>query len=151
MDAVRVIVADSIHSSPARPGSWEGEPNWWSPTLRTPSSRRPIRRFHASSSWTPRRVPIRSRPWRRSSAPGKDSSRIHNRGRRPGPKEAAKAIDAGGDDFIRRPLEEEEVCLRLRAAVARLEALDGVFQERDYFKQAVHQRKGSASSSWTGP
>lgn len=56
-------------------------------------------------------------------------------------QEPGSALDGGADDFIYRPLSEDELSLRVKAALIRMEAKERLIGECEYFKQAVRQEE----------
>jgi two-component system, sensor histidine kinase and response regulator len=52
-----------------------------------------------------------------------------------------KALSAGADDFIKKPFEELEFKLRVKAALMRLAEQKKLISEREFYRQAVHQEE----------
>jgi diguanylate cyclase (GGDEF)-like protein len=56
-----------------------------------------------------------------------------------------KVIEAGGDDFIKLPVSDLELQLRLRAAWIRMKNQLSLFQEKEFFRQAAKQEEELSS------
>ncbi len=54
-------------------------------------------------------------------------------------------LDVGADDFLRKPLDPQEIQARVKAAVIRLKKQASLFEEREYFKNAVFQEEQLSS------
>jgi diguanylate cyclase (GGDEF)-like protein len=52
-----------------------------------------------------------------------------------------KVLEAGADDFIKKPFSKLEFSLRMKAADIRLKAMDELLFERDFLKQAVFREE----------
>jgi diguanylate cyclase (GGDEF)-like protein len=52
-----------------------------------------------------------------------------------------KILSSGADDFIRKPFEDLEFQLRLKAATIRLAAQESIMEEREFYRQAVRQEE----------
>ena len=63
----------------------------------------------------------------------------------PGPADAARALDAGADDFVPLPCDPEELAARVRAAVARWQAQAGLIKEREFYRIAVAEEERLSS------
>jgi diguanylate cyclase (GGDEF)-like protein len=63
----------------------------------------------------------------------------------PDPAEAARALDAGADDCVRLPCDPGELAARVRAAVARWQAQDGLIKEREFYRIAVAEEERLSS------
>ncbi|MCX7025858.1 MAG: diguanylate cyclase [Spirochaetes bacterium] len=55
------------------------------------------------------------------------------------------AITAGADDFIKKPFDDLELGLRLKAAMIRLENQKRLFEEREFYRKAVRQEENLSS------
>lgn len=58
---------------------------------------------------------------------------------------AAGALDAGGDDFLGKPVDKLEMQVRLRAAVIRLRHQTDLHHEREFYRRAVKQEEELSS------
>jgi diguanylate cyclase (GGDEF)-like protein len=58
---------------------------------------------------------------------------------------AETALDAGGDDFLGKPVEGREIRLRLRAALIRLRQQTDLHHEREFYRRAVRQEEELSS------
>ncbi|MBN1525337.1 MAG: diguanylate cyclase [Spirochaetales bacterium] len=56
-----------------------------------------------------------------------------------------RLIDLGADDFLKKPLNPQEIQARLKAALLRLKKQSSLFDEREYFKNAVFQEEQLSS------
>jgi diguanylate cyclase (GGDEF)-like protein len=61
------------------------------------------------------------------------------------PKIYEQMIDIGADDFLKKPLDPLEVQVRVKAAILRLKKQSSLFEEREYFKNAVFQEEQLSS------
>jgi two-component system cell cycle response regulator len=61
------------------------------------------------------------------------------------PKIYEQMLDIGADDFIRKPLDDQELHARIKAAVIRLKRQASLLEEREYFKTAVFQEEQLSS------
>ncbi len=61
------------------------------------------------------------------------------------PKIYEQMLDIGADDFLRKPLDAQELHARVKAAVIRLKKQASLFEEREYFKNAVFQEEQLSS------
>jgi two-component system, cell cycle response regulator len=59
--------------------------------------------------------------------------------------ELAKAIEIGGDDFIKKPITALELQARMKAAQIRLRNQVDLLKEREYYRQAVKQEEELSS------
>jgi PleD family two-component response regulator len=57
----------------------------------------------------------------------------------------SKIIDLGADDFVKKPLKPQEIQARVKAAILRLKKQSSLFDEREYFKNAVFQEEQLSS------
>lgn len=60
-------------------------------------------------------------------------------------RELDEAIARGADDVVKKPVDEGELLLRVRAAVGRLQERDKLRQEKEFFRQAVKQEEAFSS------
>ncbi|MFP4372943.1 MAG: diguanylate cyclase [Spirochaetaceae bacterium] len=58
---------------------------------------------------------------------------------------AAAALDAGGDDFLTKPVDELQMQVRLRAAAIRLRHQTDLHHEREFYRRAVKQEEELSS------
>ncbi len=58
---------------------------------------------------------------------------------------AATALDAGGDDFLGKPVDELQMHVRLRAATIRLRHQTDLHHEREFYRRAVKQEEELSS------
>jgi diguanylate cyclase (GGDEF)-like protein len=58
---------------------------------------------------------------------------------------AESALDAGGDDFLIKPVDEPEMYVRLRAAAIRLRHQTDLHHEREFYRRAVKQEEELSS------
>lgn len=56
-----------------------------------------------------------------------------------------KFLECGGDDFLNKPLDPLEIQARVKAALIRLKKQMSLYQERDFFKNAVFQEEQLSS------
>ncbi|MBN2353385.1 MAG: diguanylate cyclase [Spirochaetales bacterium] len=61
------------------------------------------------------------------------------------PQTFEQMLDVGADDFLRKPLDPQEIQARVKAAVIRLKKQASLFEEREYFKNAVFQEEQLSS------
>jgi diguanylate cyclase (GGDEF)-like protein len=57
------------------------------------------------------------------------------------PGDAARALEAGADDFVRLPGDPDELAARVKAAAARREAQAGLIKEREFYRIAVAEEE----------
>jgi two-component system cell cycle response regulator len=55
------------------------------------------------------------------------------------------ALEGGGDDFLVKPLDSLEFETRIKAAVLRYKTQSGLYQEKEFFRQAVKQEEDLSS------
>jgi diguanylate cyclase (GGDEF)-like protein len=61
------------------------------------------------------------------------------------PQVYEQMLDIGADDYLRKPLDPQEIQARVKAAVIRLKKQASLFEEREYFKNAVFQEEQLSS------